>query len=76
MKSQLDAISKLLDETENKSGAVEGLWLKYREANCSAELSLYGSGTAAPPAYLVYLEAMTRQRTKELKVTYAVRLKK
>jgi hypothetical protein len=32
-------------------------------------------GTAAAPAYLACLEAMTRARTKELAVGYAVRLK-
>jgi uncharacterized protein YecT (DUF1311 family) len=51
------------------------LWTEYREANCSAERSLYQPGTGAPPAYLACLEAMTRERTKELRVTYAVRLK-
>lgn len=76
MKTQYDAIIKLLEETEVKQLVKsQELWLKYREANCSAERSLYGAGTAAPPAYLACVEAMTRQRTKELKVTYAVRLK-
>jgi len=50
-------------------------WIKYRDANCSAGRSLYEGGTAGPPAYLACLEAMTRARTKELRVTYAVRLK-
>jgi uncharacterized protein YecT (DUF1311 family) len=50
-------------------------WIQYRDANCTAERELYGGGTAGPPAYLACLEAMTRARTKELTVTYAVRLK-
>lgn len=55
--------------------AAQRLWIQYRDANCSAERDLYGSGTAASPAYLACLEAMTRVRTKELAVTYAVKLK-
>jgi uncharacterized protein YecT (DUF1311 family) len=55
--------------------ATEGLWIKYRDANCEAERALYGLGTAAGPAYLACLEVMTRERTKELRITYRVRLK-
>jgi len=51
------------------------LWIQYRDANCSAERFLYEGGTALYPAYLACLEAMTRSRTKELSVTYTVRLK-
>jgi uncharacterized protein YecT (DUF1311 family) len=62
------------DEVRQLAKAQE-LWSKYREANCSAERALYGLGTANTPAYLACLESMTRARTKELRVTYAVRLK-
>lgn len=55
--------------------ATQRLWIQYRDANCAAERDLYEGGTAASPAYLACLEAMTRARTKELAVTYAVRLK-
>jgi uncharacterized protein YecT (DUF1311 family) len=69
-------IRKSLDPNELKSlVATEKLWLKYRDSNCSAERELYGNGTAGPPVYLACLESMTRARTKELRVTYAVRLK-
>jgi uncharacterized protein YecT (DUF1311 family) len=76
-------MNSLYKELRQRLNASEGeqlsnaqkLWAKYRDANCSAERSLYGFGTAAPPAYLACLEAMTRARTKELRVTYAVRLK-
>jgi uncharacterized protein YecT (DUF1311 family) len=53
----------------------ERLWIQYRDANCDAERSLYEGGTASSPAYLGCVEAMTRERTKELRITYAVRLK-
>ena len=55
--------------------AAQRLWIQYRDANCVAERALYEGGTASPPAYLACLEAMARARTKELTVTYAVRLK-
>jgi uncharacterized protein YecT (DUF1311 family) len=55
--------------------ATQRVWIQYRDANCAAERDLYAGGTAASPAYLACLEAMTRARTNELTVTYAVRLK-
>jgi uncharacterized protein YecT (DUF1311 family) len=55
--------------------AAQRLWIQYRDANCSAERDLYEGRTAASPAYLACLEAMTRARTKELTITYAVKLK-
>jgi uncharacterized protein YecT (DUF1311 family) len=55
--------------------AAQRLWIQYRDANCAAERGLYQGGTAASPAFLACLEAMTRTRTKELTITYAVRLK-
>ena len=55
--------------------ATQRLWIQYRDANCSAERDLYGGGTASWPAYLACLEAMTRARTRELEVTYVVKLK-
>lgn len=76
MSSQYDEIKKRLDEDEIEQMAeAQDFWLKYREANCSAEKSLYKNGTAAQPTYLACVEAMTRRRAKELRVSYAVRLK-
>jgi uncharacterized protein YecT (DUF1311 family) len=48
----------------------ERLWLQYRDANCAAERGLYGGGSGASPAYLSCMEAMTRERTKELQTMY------
>ena len=76
MNSLYQRIRKALDASEAEQLATtQRLWVKYRDANCSAERSLYGPGTAAGPAYLACLEAMTRERTKELRATYTVRLK-
>jgi uncharacterized protein YecT (DUF1311 family) len=55
--------------------AIQRLWIQYRDANCAAERDLYAGGTASAPAYLACLEAMTRARTRELAVTYTVKLK-
>ena len=67
--------SKLAGEDEKRLVTAQRLWIEYRDANCTAERELYAGGTAATPVYLACLEAMTRARTNELWVTYAVRLK-
>jgi uncharacterized protein YecT (DUF1311 family) len=46
------------------------LWVQFRDANCSAEYSLYGGGSAGPTARAACIEAVTRQRTAELKTMY------
>jgi len=76
MNSVYEKIRKNLTahEVQQLVGA-QKLWTQYRDANCSAERALYENGTGAPPAYLACMEAMARERTKELRVTYAVRLK-
>ena len=69
-------VRKRLESDETKQlVATQRLWIQYRDANCAAGRDLYGGGTGSGPAYLACLEAMTRARTKELRVTYAVRLK-
>ena len=71
-----DSVRARLDAGEiQQLISAQRLWIQYRDANCVAERDLYGGGTATGPAYLACLEAMTRGRTKELRVTYAVRLK-
>lgn len=69
-------LRKRLDPDEVKQlVAAQRLWIQYRDANCAAERDLYGSGTGRGPAYLACLEAMTRERSRELHITYRVRLK-
>ena len=69
-------IRKRLDETEARQlVGTQRFWIQYRDANCEAERDLYGNGTGRGPAYLACLEAMTRLRAKELRVTYRIRLK-
>jgi uncharacterized protein YecT (DUF1311 family) len=76
LNSVYQIIRKKLDASDaDHLTEAQRLWMKYRDANCSAERALYNGGTAASPAYLGCLEAMTRARTTELQVTYAVRLK-
>ena len=52
------------------------LWIRFRDANCSAEYDLYTGGSAAPTVKYACLEAVTRHRTEELKVMYGWRLEK
>lgn len=55
---------------------VQRLWIRFRDANCSAEYDLYSGGSAAPMVKLACLEAVTRHRTEELKDMYGWRLEK
>jgi uncharacterized protein YecT (DUF1311 family) len=64
----------LSPEERNDLERAQKLWLKSRDANCSAERNLYGKGTAAPTAYYACLYADTWQRTQELKILYGWRL--
>ena len=76
LNAQCRSLQKLLDPADRQRlTAAERLWVQYRDANCSAEQELYAEGTARYPAYYGCLEAMTRARIKELKITYAVTLK-
>jgi uncharacterized protein YecT (DUF1311 family) len=76
LNSIYNRIRKSLDATDVQHlQAAQRLWIQYRDANCSAERSLYAGGTASGPAYLGCLEAMTRARTKELGIMYVVKLR-
>ena len=66
----------LSKDEQNDLQQAQRLWLKYRDANCSAERNLYGGGTAAPVVHAACMEADTRERTAELKTMYGWRLKK
>jgi uncharacterized protein YecT (DUF1311 family) len=70
-----DLHSRLESADAGRLAAAQRLWTRYRDANCAAERSLYDGGTAAAPAYVACLEAMTRARSRELEVTHAVKLK-
>ena len=77
MNSLYKKIESRLEPVEIKQlKNAQDLWLKYREAHCSAERSLYGNGTGGPPTYLACIEAVTRERTKDLRATYGFRLEK
>jgi uncharacterized protein YecT (DUF1311 family) len=68
-------LSKLDGDDAERLKNAQRLWAEYREANCSSERALYQGGSAAPVVYVACLDAMTRARTRELQMTYAVRLK-
>jgi uncharacterized protein YecT (DUF1311 family) len=70
-------IGEVLSADEQKDlQAAERLWLKFRDANCSAERNLYAGGSAAPMVHAACIEANTRHRTIDLKAMYGWRLKK
>ena len=43
------------------------LWLKYRDANCDGEASIYEGGTIRPTIYYSCLASLTQERTKRIK---------
>lgn len=50
-----------------KMRVTERAWLKYRQANCDAEASIYEGGTIQPLIRLRCMVRVTRERTAELK---------
>jgi uncharacterized protein YecT (DUF1311 family) len=70
-------IGEVLSADEQKDlQTAQRLWLKFRDADCSAERNLYAGGSAAPMVYAACIEANTRERTTDLKAMYGWRLKK
>jgi uncharacterized protein YecT (DUF1311 family) len=57
------------DDLEQLRGS-QRLWIKLRDANCTAERQLYFGGSAAPTVYAACLESETKQRTKDLHLMY------
>jgi uncharacterized protein YecT (DUF1311 family) len=53
--------------TRVKLRAAERLWLRYRQANCEAEASVYEGGTIQPLIELRCVARLTRERAAELK---------
>ena len=45
----------------------QSLWLKYRDANCDGEASVYEGGTIRPTVYYSCLASITRERTNRVK---------
>jgi uncharacterized protein YecT (DUF1311 family) len=70
-------VKRVLSPDETKALAqAQRLWIRYRDAACAAEYSLYGGGTGGPPTRLACLEAETRTREASLKRSYGWRLEK
>ena len=66
----------LAPEEESALAQAERAWVKYRDATCHAERSLYGDGTGGHPTYLACLAAETRSRKASLLRSYGWRLEK
>ena len=61
-KLDADAVAKLQ--------SVQRAWIKYRDANCEAEASLYDGGSIVPATRSACLERNTRARIAELHRVY------
>jgi uncharacterized protein YecT (DUF1311 family) len=70
-------IREVLSGDERKDlQEAQRLWVKFRDATCSAEHNLYTGGSAAPGVYAACIEEETRHRTADLKTIYGWRLQK
>jgi uncharacterized protein YecT (DUF1311 family) len=65
-----------MDDDRQKLEEAEQAWLKYRDATCTAERSLYDEGTGAFPAYAACLEEETRQHASDLRTTHGWKAEK
>jgi uncharacterized protein YecT (DUF1311 family) len=45
----------------------QSLWLKYREASCDSEASIYEGGSIRPTIYYSCLASLTKERTSRIK---------
>lgn len=73
MNSVYNKVLKVLSTSDHdKLQVAQRLWIRFRDANCTAERELYGEGSAAPMVYAACLAADTRQRTAELKEMQSV----
>lgn len=43
------------------------IWLKYRDANCDSEASIYEGGSIRPTIYYSCLASVTQERTRRIK---------
>jgi uncharacterized protein YecT (DUF1311 family) len=51
-------------------------WLEYRKLSCDSEYAMYQGGSAAPTVRFACLEALTRDRIKQLHDAYDWRVEK
>jgi len=54
------AMKALDPEDQQRLRDAQRLWVQYRDATCTAEKALYGSGTGGPTTYNACMEAFTR----------------
>jgi uncharacterized protein YecT (DUF1311 family) len=59
------------EQDQLKQKAAQAQWLKYRDAECESEASIYKGGTMQPAIYNRCLAAVSRERTKRLKAFLA-----
>jgi len=83
-RAQDQALTALLGRVRPATGGDElkllnraqAAWVQYRQLSCDGEYAMYEGGTAAPVARLACLEALTRERIKQLHAAYNWRVEK
>lgn len=51
---------------QQKLRSAQTMWLRYRDANCESESSIYLGGSIRPAVYSSCLASVTRERTRRL----------
>lgn len=73
----LDRVRPATERDELKLlNRAQDVWLKYRQLSCEGEYAMYGGGTAGPVVRLACLEALTRDRVRQLHTAYDWRVEK
>lgn len=56
---------------QGKLKEAQSLWLKYRDANCDSEASIYEGGSIRPAIYYACLASVTEERTRRMRAFLA-----
>jgi uncharacterized protein YecT (DUF1311 family) len=57
---------------QQKLKHAQSRWLKYRDANCESEASIYEGGSIRPAIYYACLGSITEERTQRMRAFLAV----
>jgi uncharacterized protein YecT (DUF1311 family) len=60
------------DRDQQKLKHAQSRWLKYRDANCESEASIYEGGSIKPAIYYACLGSLTEERTRRMRAFLAV----
>ena len=60
------------NKDQQKLRQAQLVWLRYRDANCESEASIYDGGSIRPAVYSTCLASITQERTRRMRAFLAV----